>query len=377
MNSILVWDCSTCKSPTVAFIPQVAKKAKLNFNKILIYAQKAEDIPQDAGNISTLFDAIIRYGPNAIFDIIVDVISYTNKNHVSTFFIISDVQNVWATMFQTIIPENLFVISNTNQQNLLEFSFLSDNIVPRFVSWNDLPTISSLNVNFSKQANKHGGRQKNQKWQQQQRMQFDEEEEEKETSQPTSNNQNNNQDQTEEEEEEERHEQVTGNAAQQQSDSNSDDHDDENANEDEPADDEQSHIRTFSQTMSPVGIKPLTTTETENTIDLRSPLTGNHIKEISSSFTPDVKPKKSNNPVIPRVYQPLIESMKSIGKSMIQLSALTEEIKKTCQQLGVPEQDALSVINQAHNDGYIIFDKTINYIRFRNRALAKTNIEYE
>ena len=199
------------------------------------------------------------------------------------------------------------------------------------------------------------------------------EEEEDESSQQ---NQNNAQDDDEHAEEEEHHETDLESTEHHEDDSNyHGEHDDENV--EEPADDEQSHIRTFSQTMSPIGIKPLTTTETENTIDLRSPITGNNMKDLSSSFTPDVKQKKSNVVVIPRIYQPLIESMRSIGKSMIQLSVLTEEIKKTCQQLGIPEQDALGIINQAHNDGYIILDKTINYIRFRNRSLSKADIEYE
>ena len=80
---------------------------------------------------------------------------------------------------------------------------------------------------------------------------------------------------------------------------------------------------------------------------------------------------------VPSKFQPLIEAMKSVGKAMISLSDLEEHLKKWSETLNLPIENINAYIAKASDAGIIIYDKSIKYVRFRNRQMANMNIEYE
>ena len=117
-------------------------------------------------------------------------------------------------------------------------------------------------------------------------------------------------------------------------------------------------------------IKPLSNLE-KHQIDLRSPV-GSKSEKNDNKF----KPQGRDNNSFPLEFQPLIEAMKSIGKSMISKSDLEEQFSICCKNLNLPPQDLMSMIDKASSYGLIIYDSSINYVRFKNRQLANANITY-
>ena len=339
MSSILVWDCSSCKSNSIKTIRDISMNSGVRFSKIILFAEEMKDFPKDADSVSSVLNTVIRIGEASLYDAIVDFILFSNEvKEIEKVFIISDSIEVWASLMQSITPHELAIISNNNQSESIEIQFLPESIKVSFIEWNQKqPSTPST----PKQQLKH---------------EIVEQEEESETTGSPISIKNDASINEEEEEEVEIEEDLE--------------------EEEEEEEEAESVAKNDTEYSSSVAIKPLASIDADNLLDLRSPITGHHVKDLTSAFTPDTK-KEKNEIVVSRKYQPLIEAMRSIGKSMVPLDSFVEELEKECQILGVPSQNAMSIISKASNDGIIIYDKTIKYIRFRNRSFSNVNIEYQ
>ena len=107
-------------------------------------------------------------------------------------------------------------------------------------------------------------------------------------------------------------------------------------------------------------VKPLSNM-TRNQIPVRSP-TGSGQKQDGLN--------------VPVKFQPLIEAMKASGKAMISLSDLEAKFGEACERLNMQPPSMTAMIDKAADAGLVIMDKSINYIRFRNRAMASNAINY-
>ena len=79
---------------------------------------------------------------------------------------------------------------------------------------------------------------------------------------------------------------------------------------------------------------------------------------------------------VPVKFRPLIEAMKSMGKAMISLSDLEGQLKTWSAKLNQPIDNINQYITKAADAQLVIYDKSINYVRFRNRSMANAAIEY-
>ena len=68
--------------------------------------------------------------------------------------------------------------------------------------------------------------------------------------------------------------------------------------------------------------------------------------------------------------------MRAAGKAMISLSDLEDLFADACERLNLPSTNMSAMIDKAADAGLVIMDKSINYVRFRNRAMATGSITY-
>jgi hypothetical protein len=223
---------------------------------------------------------IIRFGPNAIYDGAVDVISFLsqNKDHCSASMI-TDSFPFWIALFQRIEPKELVFISSKDPRQCLAFSFLPS-IPIKLLHW---PSLEE----FSDELHT----------------------EEEEVSCPFNT--------------------------------------------------------------APLPIQPLVDLD-KYQIDLKATAGTPSNSMIEGSF---VTPKK-NDFEVPIRFQPLVESMKALGKAMISLGDLETQLKEWCGKHGVQMENASQYVSKAAEAQIVIYDKSINYVRFRNRAMASSVIEY-
>ena len=79
---------------------------------------------------------------------------------------------------------------------------------------------------------------------------------------------------------------------------------------------------------------------------------------------------------IPIKFQPLIEAMKAAGKAMISMNDLEGYLKKAAAELNIQQPNTNTIVNKANDAGIIIYDKSIKYVRFRNRQMTTGIINY-
>jgi hypothetical protein len=106
-------------------------------------------------------------------------------------------------------------------------------------------------------------------------------------------------------------------------------------------------------------------------IDLRSPS--------ASTRGGEATPKRRSPEQamqVPAKFQPLVEAMRATGKVMVPVADLEGQMKAWAAKLGQPVDDRGSHIQQAADAQIVIWDKAINYVRFKNRALSTAPVEY-
>ncbi|KAK8838198.1 hypothetical protein M9Y10_035617 [Tritrichomonas musculus] len=378
-NSILLWNTNDCPSDSAECIYNISKLLKVTFTSIIVMANDHSQLSPDLSDAATILPISIRCGEHSIHDAIVDVVQSIMKNQKYNFVIISNDYAIWIDIFQRIQPTNLVFISKNDPRQSLSFSFLPDTVKCSILQWPSLrevtgsisgiEMVNDVEDDMSTSSQKPSKSQKKASPQQKQM-----------TMQQKPKSQQRQQQQ---------HQQQQPDFYSQQYDTENDYNSDANIYDDNEEDitDESSYSYSkknqqkvvFNQKSSPPPerIKPLSNLE-KHQIDLRSP-TGPSKPPVVDS----IEPKKSqfnqaskDQPSIPLQFQPLIEAMKSIGKSMISLSDLEEQFNICCKNLNLPPQDLKTMIDKASSNGLIIFDSSINYVRFKNRQIANTQIVY-
>lgn len=307
MSSILIWDCSTCQSDSIALIQQMSQMINKRFDQIILFSNEVQHIPDDASELTSLYSTTIRYGENALYDVIVDVVGFVSKVKSSgTVVLASSKIAIWLSMFQKYPINSLFIISDDNVEDTMELAFLPDSIDVQFVAWNNFQS-GKRQVRVIKQK--------------------------KEEEEPV-------------QEVEEEYPHIDGNIS--------------------------------GLSAMQAGLDSDSRTESDGLMDDDDSELEHQEQIYQNPQPPASKPRHDNDQiVIDMKYQPLIEAMKTIGKAMINLPVLTAQVKLTCQQLGLQEPNLSALISQASDEGIVIFDKSINYIRFKNRSLPNMQIVYE
>ena len=336
-SGILVWDCSACPAKGTEFIQRMQKMTKITFAKIIVVSADPQAIPPAVSDLSISLPVITRFGPNATRDSLIDVIHHLSKskNELSVF-ILSDSFPLWISLFQRVEPRSVVFVSGRDPRECLDFSFLPPSLSVTVLSWPNLDSVSS-----SAPAPR----------------------EERVVRNPVSHKEpsvsNSSMGFVEEEEE------IV-----------------------EGSDEEVSDPRRgggggggFSGT-----IQPLSNLD-KYQIDLRSPVGGTPSRQSESG---DITPKRGSVSTpgsgsgvghdqsleVPVKFRPLIEAMKSMGKAMISLSDLEGQLKTWSAKLNEPIDNINAYITKAADAQLVIYDKSINYVRFRNRSMANAAIEY-
>jgi hypothetical protein len=315
---ILVWDCVTCESESLEFIPQLQRYRKTSFAIIIIAAQEVSKIPPGIGDLAIALPITTRFGGSAIYDSLVDAIGFfVQAKGNCSFVVISNTLPLWITLFQRIEPKSVTFISTTDPKRFLEFSFLSEKIPVRMLAWPRLEELASSGQDESS------------------------------LSPSTIHDEG----LTIEEEDLE----IEGDTTKQ------------------PA------IFVDEETPRKPVIQPLKNMESHH-IDLRSPITGSPPSHQSDSESVGSKkePKgSSDQPIqVPAKFKALVEVMRSMGKVMISIADLEGQLKIYATKTGEPIDNPSAYITKAGDAQIITIEKGINYVRFRNRGLATASITY-
>ena len=102
----------------------------------------------------------------------------------------------------------------------------------------------------------------------------------------------------------------------------------------------------------------------------------NMTRQQISVRSPKAAPQSPDGVGVPVKFQPLIEAMRSAGKAMISVSDLEKLFADACDRLNMPASNMTAMIDKAAEAGLVIMDKSINYVRFRNRSMASGAITY-
>ncbi|KAK8891317.1 hypothetical protein M9Y10_028525 [Tritrichomonas musculus] len=359
-QSIILWDSFSCESKNVDFISKIVKNLKVNITSIVVYSKDQNKFCPSISDLSTVYPVVIRFGENAVLDTIVDVVGFLSKcKNNCTFILITNNFPLWINLFQRSSPRSVVFISSTDPRVSLDYSFLPPSIKLNILKWPDLTELLSQPASLVQRPSPP------------------------QSPPPPSLSQE--QPDAEEENENEPEEEI----AAEQNEENEQGYEEDNASNyvhEEPSDnaddeEEDDHADISSSLQREARIQPLDNIDKyQNTIDLRSPsVTGTPSRRINES--PEITPKRqqiSNGQKmeIPTKFRPLIEAMKSIGKAMISLNDLEGQLNAWFNKLNEPAENINSYIAKASDAGIIIYDKSINYVRFRNRSTASAQIEY-
>lgn len=381
IDTYLIWDCGTCKSNKVGFIRQISETLKLKISKIMIFLEALTDLPQEISVLSKIIPTIIRFGKNCIFDVIVDTIKLTKnqKNHFNVI-LVSNQLSIWISLFNRIEPSQIVFFTSSNPESSFEYSFLPKNIQTIKYQWPNL-TLSE-NELTSQETNVLS--------------------EETDDVQDMSNlndeelihnlqndfpllessmhiNDNEEEDTDILDQEGNIHKQIT-------------------LNDKDFSTQSKESIEIQNEEEDQINIKDIPEEE-----DFRDELSSEieygkfesnaeeYLKEEDSLKKANKKPttlsqknivenySTSNEEPIFSIaikFKPLIESIKNAGKSIISLSDLESYLKSYCEKEKIKISNTMSLINKASETGIIIYDKSINYLRFRNRQMMIGTIKY-
>jgi hypothetical protein len=316
-SELLIWDSGACKSDSIDFIAKLQQIRKTAFAGIVIISVDPRTLPAAVGDLAVTHSVVTRFGENAIRDAVIDAIAfYGHTKGQATYVVITDQFPFWITLFHRLEPKGIVFVSSKDPTQSLEFSFLPENIPFRTLTWPSLVDGSS-------------------------RVPEDE------TATLSSI------------------------------------HPIESVHEAEiPSDGEEVNGNASDDDFLPVsshnpGIQPLDGVETWD-IGLSSP-----------GGTPPPEKKKSASPKkvqqqqarertvqVQGKFHPLVEAMKSVGKVMILLSDLEAPLKSWSAKLNKPIESTKAYIAKAADAQLVVYDEATNYIRFRNRSLANSPIEY-
>jgi hypothetical protein len=148
---ILIWDSSTCQSQTIDFIPQLQRLRPTAFSSIVVIAPEPATIPPSLGDLAITLPVTIRLGPNALYDGLLDAISFFQEtNGQAAFVIITAALPLWITLLQRLEPKSVAFVSSTDPSQCLEFSFLPATIAVQTYSWPDFAPYGASDAQVSR-----------------------------------------------------------------------------------------------------------------------------------------------------------------------------------------------------------------------------------
>lgn len=370
--SILLWNAADCPAESSDCIYNISKLLKVNFTNIIVLSNDHTELTPDLSDAATTLPIIIRCGEHAIHDAIVDVVQIITKNPKYNIIIVSNEYSIWIDIVQRVKPSNLVFISKNDPRQSLSYSFLPDAVKCTILQWpslreviGDLNGIELINEDTDEIQNPSKLQKRSSSSSQQLQQQVP-------IQQRARQQQMHQQQQQQPDFYSQQYSENDYNSDANNYDDNEDDINDENSYgfSKKP----QQKVA-FNQKSSPTSdrIKPLSNLE-KHQIDLRSPVVPSKPPSIDTKNQFGRLTKDQHS--VPLEFQPLIEAMKSIGKSMISLSDLEEQFNICCKNLNLPPQDLKTMIDKASSKELIIFDSSINYVRFKNRQIANTQIVY-
>jgi hypothetical protein len=307
---ILVWDCSSCPSRTIDFIPELQRLRKSSFGTIIVFASDPHTIPAALGNLATSLPLVVRFGPNALHDAIIDVIgALVPAKGQGSVIVVTGAFPIWISLFYGLAPRSVVFVSNKDITSCFDFNFFPQTVPVKLLTWPELTETRSSGGDLIDLAP----------------APVQDEEEDNEEEEPTQGHFS------------------PGNFGEDDAD----------------------------------GIQPLANLERYQ-IDLRSPA-GTPKSQQPGSPEPTAKrrtPTHEGAIPIPVKFQPLVEAMKSTGKALISLNDLEGQLKVWSAKLNQPVENINTYIAKATDAQIVIYDKAINYVRFRNRAIVTSDVEY-
>ena len=359
-RALILWDSFSCEAKNVDFIQQIVKMLKVNIGSIIVYSKDQNKLCPQISDLSTVYPVTVRFGENALFDTIVDVVGFLSKcKNNCTFVLITKNFPIWINLFQRSPPKSVVFISSADPRVILDYSFLPPTINLNILKWPELTELLSQPASSSQKQSSHSSPQQ---FLPEQPEPEPEQEQEPDAEDEVSVEQNDENEQGYEEDNISNyaHDEIIDNA------------DDE---------EEEEHGDISSSMQKENRIQPLDDNldKYQNTIDLRSPSAADAPSRRNESS--EVTPRKQLIPngqkmEVPSKFRPLIEAMKSMGKAMISLNDLEGQLNVWFSKLNETPENTNTYIAKASDAGIIIYDKSINYVRFRNRSMANAQIEY-
>ena len=330
-SSFLLWDLTSCPAVNCDVLQSVISLTGYRYSTFLIFADNSKELPSSVSDFSIAANVIVHFGEYAIYDTVADLMNCIKSTKKFNISVISTRLSVWLSLLQRCQPSNFIIFSAADPRNDFDFSFLPSTIPTKIYQW---PSLGLIDDDVSG-ASDH-------------RESDDDEEEEankrppKQYKTPT------------------RHQQ-------QQQQSSEDEEDDSDSNPLSP-----------SINPSPMQQNLL---ESNKRLNFKAGQANQLDSPPQQTNQKGGKRKSAGNAqnilTISAEFRPLIEAMKSVGKSMVALNDFESHLKSFCQSEGIKVPDVMTLIQNGVDAGIIIFDQTINYIRFRNRSISTGQIQYE
>ena len=330
--SYLLWDINTCPSPNVDVIQSIISTTGFKFSNVLIYTEIPKALPSGVNDLAIALNCIIRFGEYSLYDIIADLMSCITSKKKFNIAVISTRLSVWLTILEKFQPETFYIFSSVDPRDTFDFSFLPSTIPTKIYQWPSLALIDDdvSGASEVKEDSEHEEEEepRNQKFQTPARVQENDDEE-------------------------------------------------ENEQEDEINSSMMSPSLEKAQTQK---IQQQNLLESNKRLNFKSSTTKDILDSPQSGIPRNKRrsgAQQQNEITISAEFRPLIEAMKSVGKSMVALNDFEAHLKQWAVAEGVKCPDAMSLIQGGVDAGIVIFDQTINYIRFRNRSIPTGHIIYE
>lgn len=348
--TFLIWDAKSNKSDSIAIVASAQKALSTKFTKIFIYAEDSKDIPSGANELSISMNAVIRFGEFAMYDILADILLSLSKAKTFDVAVFSSELSIWFSLFQNMQPASFHIFSTTDPREDLDFTFLPMTIPTTLYKWPSLELVSEdISANSVVKDSEDAI--------------VEEEEQVEEQSLPQIKQQKTPPKNTRRQKQEQFYEEFV-------------------SNEEEEADE----VPDQSIGASPIMAQTQKINESQNLLESNKRLNFKSSTQKEIIDSPPAPLQKSSRKkaqgaaqvqAVPMQFRPLIEAMKSVGKSMVSLNDFESHLKAWAKVEGIQAPDTMTLIQDGVDQGYVIFDKTINYLRFRNRSIASAQINYE
>ncbi|EAY21400.1 hypothetical protein TVAG_198380 [Trichomonas vaginalis G3] len=371
--TFLIWDVSTCKSTSIDIVEAVQDIVGLSFSTIFVFANQVNQIPQAISDLSIAFNTNVTFGDYALYDVISNLIASLNGKKQFNIAIVSTKLSVWLSLFQQKQPSNLFIFSTTDPRQDFDFSFLPPTIPTKIYSWPNLDIIdgdvSGSNLHVEEESPKEPPPKKAR------------EAKSNRSERTTPSSQKSQPIQRSSEEAEEDSFSYNEEALQNTEESELQQHDQASISQEyETAPSQNSPISAASPVFAQRNLLEsnkrlnFNRTEPKEESENSPPL----IAKSSKARTQRISAPNAGAKAIQvsAQFKPLVESMKLVGKSMVSYGDFLTSLRGWCKVENTQVDDPMELINAGVAAGVVIYDASINYLRFRNRTLSTSNVEY-